>query len=184
MNALRLRLMVVLAIGVAALATAGTASAKGDPCKAGAVDPSIDQYVESIPTGCGRAQSNDKTRTAKLPKRITQALKREAGADAALLEQIATSPTYGAPVSTASSTEARSSTRKIDRVERRHLRKQVREVRNERRDAVPEALGAIGALGGTDDGGGRLLWLVVVMGATAAAALAFALLRLRGRGQS
>jgi hypothetical protein len=171
MNALLRRLVFVLAMASVVLVYADVAAAKKNPCKAGPVDPSIDQYVEAVPSGCGRAHGGKIV--AKLPKTITRALQQQGGSDAALLEQVATSSTFGAPAVNG----------KVNAKGHRAEKKRLRSVRQEKRSAVPEALGAIGALGG-GSGGGRLLGLVIVMGATAAAAFAFALLRLRARGRS
>ena len=76
--------------------------------------PSIDQYVESVPTGAGRsapAQPQAKG-TEPLPKQVSQRLEAEGGSDARQLETIATSPALGAPAPRPATAEPRSANRK------------------------------------------------------------------------
>jgi hypothetical protein len=65
--------------------------------------PSIDQYVETIPTSQGGAAVNvGKTRARRLPPAITAKLRTRTDPVAKHLEEIATSSTYGAPQKTLS----------------------------------------------------------------------------------
>ena len=89
------RALVVLAAasGSAALAASAQAGSPAQP-----VSSAIAQYVEMIPTGEGvQAAGVGAPRTTKLPPKIARQIRKHAGADAATLEQVATSSAYGAP---------------------------------------------------------------------------------------
>jgi hypothetical protein len=61
--------------------------------------PSVDQYIESVPTARGPAAVAE-PRTApatRLPAETRRRLRREAGGDAAALEALSTDPATGAP---------------------------------------------------------------------------------------
>ncbi|HEX2088136.1 MAG TPA: hypothetical protein VHF89_20785, partial [Solirubrobacteraceae bacterium] len=64
-----------------------------------APNPSIDQYVESVPTtkGSRYTRGGDRERPAELPPGVERRLERRAGADAQALKDIATSRALGAP---------------------------------------------------------------------------------------
>jgi hypothetical protein len=68
------------------------------PAAAGA-NPSVDQYVESVPTGDGGTSGGGgaKPEGGTLPQRVRDRLQEEGGSDAAQLEAVATSPALGAP---------------------------------------------------------------------------------------
>jgi hypothetical protein len=82
---------VVLA-AVAAVASAPRAGADDGPPAA------VNQYVEVIPTGSGGAAVGATKKGVKqLPKKTSDRLKKQAGADSELLEKVATQEEYGAP---------------------------------------------------------------------------------------
>lgn len=93
------RLGVLLVFSIAVLAASESAWATHKPghpgpCRVAAVC----QYVEQIPTSSGsQATGFGKPRVTPLPPAVKEQLTRQAGADAPLLEQIATSSVYGAP---------------------------------------------------------------------------------------
>jgi hypothetical protein len=65
----------------------------------GAGSPSVDQYVESVPTGTDRAaQAPPATaEPRRASPRVRRALRRDGGSDAAALERVVTAPQLGAP---------------------------------------------------------------------------------------
>ena len=93
----RLGVMLVFSIAVLAVSERAWATHKPGhpgPCRVAAVC----QYVEQIPTSSGsQATGFGKPRSTPLPPAVKESLTRKAGADAPLLEQIATSSAYGAP---------------------------------------------------------------------------------------
>jgi hypothetical protein len=64
--------------------------------------PGIGQYVEEIPAATGPIQKGAKTTepSRKIPSPIRERLRRSGGPDAAVLEEIASSPSLAAPHST------------------------------------------------------------------------------------
>jgi hypothetical protein len=83
---------------VAALVLALAAPATAAPPQPKPNDSGLDQYVEMIPSGAGKAAPGvGKKRRAALSARAKAELKAKGGKDAAALEQIATSSDYGAP---------------------------------------------------------------------------------------
>jgi hypothetical protein len=69
---------------------------------AGMANPSVDQYVESVPTADGHlpaAGGGSGGRSADVPAAIRGRIRAEGGSDAATLEAVASSPTLGAPAS-------------------------------------------------------------------------------------
>jgi hypothetical protein len=73
------------------------APAQGPPPHPGG-SAAVAQYVEQIPTSSGsQATGVGKVKTKPLAPAIRHRLTKEAGADAPLLQQVATSSTYGAP---------------------------------------------------------------------------------------
>ena len=105
-RAVKACLMAVLCIGCAPQAAQAQAP--------GANAPSVDQYVESVPTGSGRSETPSRQTEAAepLPQRLTERLEAEGGTDASQLEKIATSPALGAPVTQGAGTEGRNSGRR------------------------------------------------------------------------
>ena len=87
-----------IVVGMAALAVAPSAPAKGKPKPPGSGAAAVSQYVEQIPTSSGpRATGFGKREVKPLPRTIERKLVRQGGRDAPLLKEIATSSTYGAP---------------------------------------------------------------------------------------
>lgn len=94
----RLRMLPVALVALVALALASPA---------GAQDPALtddfsaaDQYVESVPTSRGPkvpGVGKDRKKRAQLPAAVKDRLQSQSQETAAKLEQIATSPDYGAP---------------------------------------------------------------------------------------
>jgi hypothetical protein len=113
----RSRLLPIVMVALLALALAA-------PAGAAAQDPALtddfsaaDQYVESVPTsrgpkvpGVGKHKKN-----AQLPAGVRNRLQGQPQETAAKLEQIATSPDYGAPVQQAEP-KRRSGSKKLPRV--------------------------------------------------------------------
>jgi hypothetical protein len=68
------------------------------PPAAGA-NPSVDQYVESVPTGEGDTNEDDHGdgKAHPLPSHLRDRLRDEGGSDAPQLEKLATEPALGAP---------------------------------------------------------------------------------------
>jgi hypothetical protein len=78
--------------------------------------PSVDQYVENVPTAAGAQASGwSQGNAKKLPVSIRRRITEQAGSDARVLNKIATSPTYGAPGQTpkAQKTQKRSSAQTV-----------------------------------------------------------------------
>jgi hypothetical protein len=143
--------------------------------------PAIDQYVEHIPTSSGSEatgrprptgrprQTGPATATgggtatesgSSLPAVVERRLSAQGGNDRALLRGIATSPALGAPEKV-----------RIDKAERVRLK----EVR--KKQAAKPLSAAVGAV--TETGDGRVLALLIAMGAMTALALAAAGLQRR-----
>jgi hypothetical protein len=81
------------------LPPAATAATGADPS-----NPSLDQYVESVPTshgdppsGGGSTHGHITTSTGRLPASVRHDIAAHGGPDAAQLQAIATSPAFGAP---------------------------------------------------------------------------------------
>jgi hypothetical protein len=88
---------ILCAAAVAVLMAAGPAGA----ATPGPGAPSIDQYIEAIPTSAGpQSVARGKERVQPLTREAEQQVNAEAGADAKALTEIATSSRYGAPVET------------------------------------------------------------------------------------
>ena len=61
-------------------------------------NPAADQYVESVPTTSGdSADSPSQSRADRLESSVRWRLSKSGGADAQQLQELATSPAYGAP---------------------------------------------------------------------------------------
>jgi hypothetical protein len=81
---------------VVALANPGTALAATPPPPEDV--PAVSAYVELVPaSGGSRSPGRTEPRHSPLPKSVEAELARQGGEDAALLEEAATSSTYGAP---------------------------------------------------------------------------------------
>lgn len=83
------------AVVLAALGFAGTANAGPAPPEI----PAVSAYVEMVPTSRGSKPSATpaRGRPTTLDANVERKLETEAGADAPLLKEVATSPAYGAP---------------------------------------------------------------------------------------
>jgi hypothetical protein len=86
---------IACAAAAAALVSPGIAGAA--PPRTG--DPSIDQYIEAVPTSAGpQSAVGGAERVQPLPREAVRQVKATAGSDAKALTKIATSSRYGAPV--------------------------------------------------------------------------------------
>jgi hypothetical protein len=79
------------------LPPAATAATGADPS-----NPSLDQYVESVPSSHGGGPPTGRPSRGHLSDSVRQEIVRRGGADAKQLEAVATSAAFGAPTSTAS----------------------------------------------------------------------------------
>jgi hypothetical protein len=90
----------VLAGGIAVLATLGTsAAAYGKGCSGSSSNPpsSVSQYVEQQSTACGSQATGQGNQTRKVPKTIEHKIQSQGGQDATLLHNIVSKQSYGAP---------------------------------------------------------------------------------------
>jgi hypothetical protein len=99
----RLAMGAVASLAAASVLLPSSAGAAGEGVSSPADEFSAaDQYVESVPTSRGpRRPGLEKREKASLPASVSGRIEREGGADAAQLEQIATSPDLGAPAKSA-----------------------------------------------------------------------------------
>ena len=131
-------------------------------------DPSVNQYVESVPTSKGsKPSTGGGGKGDKLPPAVERRIEREAGADAADLEAIATEPDAGAPAA-----------RKGGR-DRSDTASGKREPAPEVEDKAALSAAAEATFG--SDGGGLGLLLVGILGTTVLVG-GFALSRRRAGG--
>jgi hypothetical protein len=97
MGSLRSQLALLCASAVA-LITVAPALAEDPPPPTPPATPSIDQYVETVPTSNGGVSPGvGKPRTKSLPHRVSARLRARPDAVTKRLEAIATSSLYGAP---------------------------------------------------------------------------------------
>ena len=87
-------ILLLAAAGVATLlAVPGTAAAQTTD-----IPSAVDQYVEDVPTGGGSSvPGSGGGGGSNLPPGVSAQISDQGGSDASLLNQVATSPTYGAP---------------------------------------------------------------------------------------
>lgn len=114
MDAKRIRQLVVVCAlaAVAALAAGSPAYGKGCPGNLTNEGPSsVAQYTEQLPTSCGNHVTGTGKGTTKLPRSIEQKIDKQAGSDATILKNIATSESYGAPQRTIKSPKSQKSVR-------------------------------------------------------------------------
>ncbi|HEY0633518.1 MAG TPA: hypothetical protein VGC98_15785 [Thermoleophilaceae bacterium] len=78
------------------LPPAATAASGADPS-----NPSLDQYVESVPSSHGDKTPPGGSSHGRLSDSVRHKIAKQGGADAKQLQAVATSPTFGAPTSTA-----------------------------------------------------------------------------------
>jgi hypothetical protein len=90
-------LLAALVAASAAVAAPLAPAAEPEPPPADV--PGIGQYVEAIPAATGPVQKGARTKapSRKLPSATRERLRRSGGRDAAALEEIASSPSLGAP---------------------------------------------------------------------------------------
>ena len=92
-----------LGVGVAALLACAAGPAAGARAQEpGFEGPSLDQYVESVPSAEGGTAAPRRSPGAagRLPAATRRQLRRQGGSSAAALERIATDPAFGAPPAT------------------------------------------------------------------------------------
>src|SRR5215216_4039669 len=153
-----IRITIVIAV-FAALVGASSAWAGGK-------NPSIEQYVEQIPTSKGsKPAGGPEKKVTKLPQRVEETIQTEAGSDAEAqaLEEVATSTRFGATKKV-----------RVKKAESKRLEKRLRSKDVADAKAIPAAIGTV-----SETGNGRLLALVIVMAVMTAAAVALAALRRR-----
>jgi hypothetical protein len=125
--------------------------------------PAIDQYIEQIPTPSGPQPTSVEERVQPLPAAAQRELEAEAGADAEVLTEIATSSRYGAPV------EPKVVTPPEDRGET-----DTGEGASEGSERADEVMAIDAVPASTDEGGDtRLAILVAFMAGSLVAALVF-----------
>jgi hypothetical protein len=159
-------LLVLLAL-VALLPATASAQAPGE-----GPNPSLDQYVESIPTRSGTSRTRDRPpgERGRLSGEARRRLEREAGRDARALEDVTTSPSLGAPP------QRRGDPRRRDGAAGgRTAGESDRRAAEPQRSAVPSAIDA------TLEGGSSTTLLLALLAATAAGMGALALARRRSR---
>jgi hypothetical protein len=154
---------IVCAAAAAALALPGIASAATP--RPG--DPSIDQYIEAIPTSAGpQSAVGAAERVQPLTLRAARQVKAKAGSDADALTKIATSSRYGAPVE---SGDNRSTAPPSDKPA------------ETKEGAEKSALEQMPALQTAESAESRLVALVVFMVASLVTALVYKVFRRRSR---
>lgn len=130
------------------------------------VIPSVDQYVEAVPTSAGPKYAGTREeRVQPLTVAAERTVIAEAGADADVLIQVATSPRYGAP--------------RDAKADRGVAPPSVRPPGNEEQEQR-SALNDMSAEG-VEHIPSRIFWLATFMGASLVAAIAFEVVRRRPR---
>jgi len=170
----------VLAGGIAVLATLGTsAAAYGKGCSGNSNNPpsSVSQYVEQVPGACGSKAVNQGSQTRKVPKVIEKKIDQQGGDDASLLKEIVSSEKYGAPTQTKIKVKKVTVHKaKAKAKTNRGPKKSLPDSKTKPGDANPLAA-SVGVI--TDGSDGRLIALIVLMVAVAAIVVASALRRRR-----
>jgi hypothetical protein len=155
------------------LPPAATAASGADPS-----NPSLDQYVESVPTSHGDpppggGSTRGHISTAHLPASVRHQIAAHGGGDATQLEAIATSPAFGAPADAIASTSARSgSASGRGSAPRRHTTSPPPAASADHR---PSGIAAVATSATSGEGGSNallLVGLVVITALAAATALA------------
>ena len=86
----------VLAGGIAVLATLGTGTAYAGGCNQSS-SSAVQQYVEQVPGACGSKATNSSSKPRKVPQALQHKIDSQGGKDAALITKIVSNPGYGAP---------------------------------------------------------------------------------------
>lgn len=86
----------VLAGGIAVLATLGTGTAYAGGCNQSS-SSAVQQYVEQVPGACGSNATNSNSKPRKVPQTLQHKIDSQGGKDAALITKIVSNPGYGAP---------------------------------------------------------------------------------------
>jgi hypothetical protein len=182
----------VATVGAVALA-AGASPAYAKPCGAGVPaangSAAVAQYVEQINTATGScATGYGKAHVKPLKPAIQRKLTRQGGSDAPVLEQVATSSTYGAPQTSVGSettratrpTKARTHGKKTGGSRAAGTRSRV-ELPDVRTDATPSKALSAAANVVSDGSNGRLVGLALFLVAITVVALGVATYRQRRR---
>ena len=159
---------IVLAGGIAVLATLGTTA----PAYAGGCNQSsssaVQQYVEQVPGACGDKATGGSTNTRKVPTKLEQKIDKQGGADAELIKKIVRNEGYGAPQT------------KL-KVKKLKLKGQAAKTKKILSDSAKRTSNPVSASFGVITGGsdGRLLALIGLMAAVAAIVIVTSLRRRR-----
>jgi hypothetical protein len=179
----------VLAGGIAVLATLGTsAAAYGKGCSTNQnVPSSVAQYVEQQPTACGTQPTGQGNQSRKIPKQIEKKIDSQSGdsGDATLLKNIVSKQSYGAPQAKikvkAKKVKKANKANKATKGKKVTVKKQgdastgvPGDIAAKKSNALAASVGVI-----TDGSDGRLIALIVLMAAVAAIVIISALRRRR-----
>lgn len=159
---------IVLAGGIAVLATLGTtATAYAGGCNQSS-SSAVQQYVEQVPGACGDKATGGSTKTRKVPTQLEQKIDSQGGNDAELIKKIVSNEGYGAPQTKL----------KVKKVK---LKGQAAKTKKILSDSATRKSNPVSASFGVITGGsdGRLLALIGLMAATAAIVIFSALRRRR-----
>jgi hypothetical protein len=157
----------VLAGGIAVLATLGTGTAYAGGCNQSS-SSAVQQYVEQVPGACGSNATNASTKTRKVPMALQHKIDSQGGKDAALIKKIVSSEGYGAPIKT------KLKVRKIAKAQAAKTKKILSDSATRTSNPITASFGVI--TGGSD---ARLLALIGMMAAVAAIVIFTALRRRR-----
>jgi LPXTG-motif cell wall-anchored protein len=160
----------VLAGGIAVLATLGTGTAYAGGCNQSS-SSAVQQYVEQVPGACGSKATNSSTKTRKVPQALQHKIDSQGGKDAALITKIVSSEGYGAPVKTKLKVHKIKAKAKGQAAKTKKI---LSDSATRKSNPVSASFGVI--TGGSD---GRLLALIGLMAAVAAIAIFSALRRRR-----
>jgi hypothetical protein len=166
----------VLAGGIAVLATLGaTAPAYAGGCNQSS-SSAVQQYVEQVPGACGPSATNGSTKTRKIPQALQHKIDSQGGEDAPLIKKIVSSEGYGAPVKTKLKVKAKvhGKVAKAKAKAQAKTRKILSDSAARKSNPVSASFGVI--TGGSD---ARLLALIGVMAAIAAIVIFSAVRRRR-----
>ena len=162
----------VLAGGIAVLATLGTGTAYAGGCNQSS-SSAVQQYVEQVPGACGSKPTNASTKTRKVPTTLQHKIDSRGGKDAALITKIVSSEGYGAPVKTKLKVH-KIKAKGQAKAQAAKTKKILSDSATRKSDPVSASFGVI--TGGSD---GRLLALIGLMAAVAAIVIFSALRRRR-----